>query len=279
MISISIAVHRLIPMYFPLLAVVTSLMLCTSITVLANESVDATDPTKIYTYVGTGLKFTDYTNDETMTELRMTGNVGLTASDMILFELGYGWHDGDLIPGSNSGFTNFRGRWFHLFEMDYELIGGYRGMGTQIDLQLAGGLKGTDGQNLLSAGLMPVFNLNADWNLYLQLNAVSTWDKYFKEWNGGGAGVTTQFIFSPETWWPGAQVQITPTYNYFLVGDLQGDGSGNIDVNVGGAITPTTTWDVIYQLNFDIDLNTYRHDQTKEMKNDWNIFVNITSYF
>jgi len=40
---------------------------------LAEEGVDASDPTKIYTYVGAGLKYTDYTNDESVLELRATG--------------------------------------------------------------------------------------------------------------------------------------------------------------------------------------------------------------
>jgi hypothetical protein len=54
--------------------------------VLADESVDATDPTKIYSYLGAGLKYTEYTNGEFMWELRATGNIGLTESDMLLFE-------------------------------------------------------------------------------------------------------------------------------------------------------------------------------------------------
>jgi hypothetical protein len=245
----------------------------------ASEEVDATDPTKIYTYAGAGLKYADYTNDESMVELRATGNVGLSAADMILFEFGYGWHDGDLEPGSNSGFTNVRVRWFHLFEMDYDLIGGYRGLGTEVDVQLAGGLKGTDGQNLVAAGLMPVFNINPNWNLYLSLNAVSTWDKRWENWNGAGIGVTPRLIFSPDTWWAGAQVQITPTYNYFVVGELQGDGAGNIDINVGGAFNPVTMWDVTYQLNVDEDLKTFRRGTDQDMQNDWNVFVNVTTYF
>ena len=32
----------------------------------AEDQVDASDPTKIYTYAGGGLKYTDYTNDESM---------------------------------------------------------------------------------------------------------------------------------------------------------------------------------------------------------------------
>ena len=67
----------------------------------AEEEIDASDPTKIYTYAGGGIKYTDYTNDESMTELRATGNIGVSPKDM-------GWHSGDLVPGSNSGLANAR---------------------------------------------------------------------------------------------------------------------------------------------------------------------------
>ena len=60
----------------------------------AEDQIDASDPTKIYTYAGGGVKYTDYTNDESMWEIRATGNLGLSDSDMVMFELGYGWHDG-----------------------------------------------------------------------------------------------------------------------------------------------------------------------------------------
>ena len=50
--------------------------------------VDATDPTKIQTYAGLGLKYSDYTNGESMIELRLIGNVGLSEHDMLLFEVG-----------------------------------------------------------------------------------------------------------------------------------------------------------------------------------------------
>ena len=54
--------------------------------ILADEQIDATDPTKIYSYLGAGLKYTEYTNGEFMWEIRATGNIGLSESDMLLFE-------------------------------------------------------------------------------------------------------------------------------------------------------------------------------------------------
>ena len=64
------------------------------------EAIDASDPTKIYTYAGGGVKYTDYTNGDSMWELRATGNIGVPANDMLLFELGYGWHSGDAANGT-----------------------------------------------------------------------------------------------------------------------------------------------------------------------------------
>jgi hypothetical protein len=129
-------------------------------TVLAEkERIDASDPTKIYTFMGGGFKYNDYTNGEYMWETRATGNIGLSDHDMLLFEFGYGWHEGKQSGRRNYGFTNSRLRWFHLYEMNYGLETGYRGFGLQGDVQLAGQLKGTDGQNQVIFGVMPVFAL------------------------------------------------------------------------------------------------------------------------
>ena len=91
----------------------------------ADEKIDASDPTKIYTYAGGGIKYTDYTNGESMTEVRATGNIGLSKKDMVLFELGYGKHSGDLVPGDNSGLTNSRIRWSFWFWSSPRILATY----------------------------------------------------------------------------------------------------------------------------------------------------------
>jgi hypothetical protein len=248
-------------------------------TLADDERIDASDPTKIYTYAGGGLKYNKYTNGEYMWETRAIGNVGLSDRDMLLFEAGYGWHHGEQAPGENSGITNARLRWFRLYDMNYELETGYRGMGSQLDVQLAGRLKGTDGQNQIVFGAMPVYALSGGWNLYLMLNVASTWDKGWEYWNGIGPSVSAQFIYDNEDWWPGAQVRLIPTYTYFVAGELEDEGAGNIEVNVGGQITPTLMWDVTAQKNVDVDLRSFRREPSRDLENDWNIFFNVTSYF
>jgi len=245
----------------------------------ADEAVDATDPTKIYSFIGGGLKYNEYTNGEHMWELRATGNIGLSASDMILFEAGYGEHRGNQAEGSSTGSTRLRFRWFHLFDMNYQLERGYRGWGTSLDFQLAGALKGQDGQNLIVLGGMPTWALGGDWNLYLQLNVANTWDKTFDNWNGIGPGFNAQFIYSPDNWWPGAQVRIIPGYIYWAAGELEGEGSGELEINVGGNFTPTMTWDITAQKNFDKDLKSLRREPSNNLENDWNIFFNAALYF
>ncbi len=243
------------------------------------ERIDASDPTKIYTYAGGGLKYNDFTNGEYMWETRALGNIGLSDHDMLLFEFGYGWHQGDQSPGKDSGLTDSRLRWFHLYEMNYELETGYRGFGLQADAQLAGSLKGTDGQNQIIFGVMPTFALGGGWNLYLMLNVANTWDKGWKYWNGIGPSVTAQFIYDNESWWPGAQVRIVPTYTYFVSGELKDEGSGQLEINVGGEITPTVMWDLTAEKNFDVDLRSFSRGPDEELENDWNFFVNVTAYF
>ena len=245
---------------------------------MTDEQVDASDPTKIYTYAGGGLKYTDYTNDESMIELRASGNLALSESDMLMFEIGYGRHDGDSTPGGDSGETNTRLRWFHLFNMDYSVTSGYRGWATQIDLQGAGSLKGTDGQNVLSLGALPAFGLSEKWSFFLPANWVNSWDKKFENYNGWGINLSPLLVYTPD-WWKGSYVQLWPGYTRFVSGELDGEGSGNLDVTVGGNITPTLVWFTTFQKNYDVDLRTFRRGEDTELKNDWNIFAAIQAYF
>jgi len=249
------------------------------IAIAADEAIDASDPTKIYSYAGGGIKFTDYTNDETMTEIRANGNIGLSPKDMVMFELGYGFHDGDLVPGSNEGLTNARLRWFHLTKMDGSVVSGYRGWGTQVDAQIAGELKGTDGQNTIALGYMAAFGINEKWSFYLPLNFVNTWDKKFEHYNGAGLGMSPMLAFTPGNWWNGAFLQIWPNYTWFVSGELENEGAGNIDINLGGSISPTLIWTLTAQKNVDIDLRSFRRGPTTGLTNDYNFFFNVNKYF
>jgi hypothetical protein len=241
--------------------------------------IDASDPTKFYTYAGGGLKYNEYTNGESALEMRVTGNLAISSVDSVLFEVGYGWHDGNLVAGSNQGMTNARFRWFHLSDIDYDLVMGYRGMGTQVDLQLAGQLKGTDGQNVLSAGIMPAFALGEYWNLYLMVNGIGAWDKSFSKFNGIALGIAPKLVFSTDQWWPGAQIQITPNVKRFISGNLEGEADITFEVNVGGEFTPTLMWDFVGEKNTKIDLTSLKRGIDTGLKNDWNLFFNVTTYF
>lgn len=245
----------------------------------AEESaeVDASDPTKIYSYAGPGIKYTDYTNGSTLTELRIIGNLGLGANDMVLFEFGYGQTDIEG-GGEDDGLTNGRVRWFHLFNMDNSVEKGYRGMGTQVDLQFAGKVAGTDGANIISVGVLPAFALGERWNFYGPINLVGNWDKDFDKRRGIGAAVSPLFVYTPD-WWTGSFLQIWPTYTYFFDGDLDGEGGGNLDLILGGNINPTTIWSATYQTNFDKDFNALKRGVDTGFGNDWNIFANVTWYF
>ena len=245
----------------------------------AEEQIDASDPTKIYSYAGAGLKFSEYTNGESMTELRAIGNLGFGEKDMVMFEAGYGKHDGDLVEGADDGLTNGRVRWFHLSKMDPTVQSGYRGWATQVDLQIAGELKGTDGQNVLALGYLAAYGINANWNFYLPINVVGSWDKKWGNYNGTGAGIAPMIAYSPENWWTGAYVQLWPNYTRFFSGELEGEGAGNVDLTTGGAITDTVMWAMTYQRNLDIDLRSFRRGEDTGLKNDWNMFFNIVSYF
>ena len=245
---------------------------------LSAETIDASDPTRVYTFAGAGFKYSDYTNGDSMSELRATGNIGLSPSDMVLFELGFGFHQGDEAPeGKDEGLTNGRLRYFHLFEMNYEKMG-YRGMAAQVDLQIAGALKGTDGQNVIALGGLGAWGFSETLNFYAGPVIPSSWDKNFEQYNGTGLGVTALLVYTPDLW-KGCYFQLWPSYSYFLNESLKDQGSGNLDLVAGGSFTDTLTWNITFQKNVDVDLNTYRRGVNTGLQNDWNLFASMTTYF
>ncbi len=209
------------------------------------RKIDASDPTRIYTFVGVGPKYTRYANGEHMWEMRVSGNIGLSKQDMVFFNVGYGRHFGNSVAGANSGVTNGRMRWFHLFEMDYSVTDGYRGWATQVDVQVGGGLKGTNGQSVVSLGALPAWGLNRKWSLFLPVNLVNAFDRDFKTHRGMGFNVSPLLVYVPGNWWNGAYVQFWPGYTRFFSGGRRGRGGTNLDITLGGKISERVTWTLL----------------------------------
>ena len=247
----------------------------------AAEDVDASDPTKIATFAGGGLKFTSFADDAELIELRATGNIGLGDSDMIMFELGLGDFDGP--AGANqttNGLTNARARWFHLFSMDGSVVKGYRGWATQVDLQLEGDVTRTNGSNTVAIGALPAFGINESWSFFLPVNYVSTWSSDFDNHSGHGISIAPMAAYAPEVGpWPGFFIQIWPSYTEYFSGDLDGSGGANVDVTVGWM--PTDKWVVtgVFQKNFDKNFQGFRRPGVVSGANDWNLFVSASYYF
>ena len=72
-------------------------------------------------------------------------------------------------------------------------------------------------------------------------------------------------------------MQNWPNYTGFVSGTLQNQGSGNIDINLGGSITPSMIRAVTLHKNVDIELRSYRRGPDTGLTNDYNIFFNINS--
>ena len=137
-------------------ALAAAIMLMNAATAEESGEIDASDPTKVYSYAGPGYKFTEFSNGDSLNELRAIGNIAFGSSDMLLFEIGYGSYSGTVSDGEKEdGITNSRLRYFHLFNMDYSVSSGYRGWATQVDLQLEGNVKGTTGGNTLAVAHSP----------------------------------------------------------------------------------------------------------------------------
>lgn len=259
---------------------VASLTLALSANALADD-IDASDPTKIQTYAGPGIKFTSFADDAELLEFRATGNIGLGAKDMIMFELGYGDFDGPAISGqTTNGLTNARARWFHLFNMDGSVVSGYRGWATQIDLQLEGDVTRTRGSNTVAIGALPAFGINEDWAFYLPVNYVSTWNSDFNDHTGHGISIAPMAAYAPADGpWPGFFIQIWPSYTRYFAGDLEDSGGANVDITLGWA--PADRWVVtgVFQKNFDKDFQGFRRPGVVSGANDWNLFISGAYYF
>ena len=243
--------------------------------------VDASDPTKIYSYAGLGFKFTEFANGDSLNELRAIGNIGFSDQDMVLFEIGYGDYSGTVLPGEKgSGVTNGRARYFHLFDMDYTVAKGYRGWATQVDLQFEGSVKGTSGGNTLALGVLPAYGGGPSWSFFLPVNFVSTWGSDFNKHQGNGASIAPLATYAPENGpWPGFYLQIWPSFTRYFSGDLSGEGGAALDLTTGWAITPTIIATATFQQNFDKDLKLYSPRTGTSGPNDWNLFANVSYYF
>ena len=151
------------------------------------------------------------------------------------FEIGYGKYSGTVTANEkDSGVTNSRARYFHLFNMDYSITSGYRGWATQIDLQLEGQVKGTTDNNTVAIGALPAFGINEDWALYLPVNYVTTWGENFNQLQGQGISIAPMAAYAPEVGpWSGFFMQIWPSYTRYFSGDLKNEGAANIDVIIG----------------------------------------------
>lgn len=247
----------------------------------AEEAVDASDPTKIYSYAGPGYKYTKFSNGDTLNELRLQGNLALGEQDMVMFETGYGSYSGTVGKGEKEDdLTNSRVRWFHLFAMDSSVVRGYRGWATQIDLQLEGEVKGTKGTNSLALGALPAFGINESWSFFLPVNYISSWNSDFEDHTGHGISIAPMAAWAPANGpWPGFFMQFWPNYTRYLAGDLDGEGAANLDITVGWSPTDTVVVTLLMQQNFDKDLNFYTPSRSTSGANDYNIFLSASKYF
>jgi len=246
------------------------------------QAVDASDPTKIYSYAGPGYKYTQFTNDDYLQELRVIGNLALSEQDSVMFEFGYGKYSGTVGPGEDdTGLTNSRARWFHLFSMDHSVVSGYRGWASQVDLQLEGDVKGTKGTNTIALGVMPAYGINTEWSMYLPVNYVSTWNNDFDRHKGHGIGFAPMAAYAPaEGPWPGFFLQIWPSITRYVSGDLSGEGGANIDITLGWTPAEKVVATATLQHNFDKDFGLYNLSPgASSGPNDWNIFASVSFYF
>jgi len=253
-------------------------MLPGSLAMAGNETtapprIDASDPTRIVSFIGIGPKVTRFTDGSNISELRLSGTLSIGKKDMVTIEAGYGRHDGE----NENGIASTQLRHFHLFQMD-QVERGYRGWGSSIDLNLAGSLKGMDGQNTLGLGASPAFALGGGWQLYPITMLLNSWDKKFSRYNGGGINLSPLLAKRLE-WWDGAFLIIWPQYNRFYWGALKGNGGGRLQLTLGGKFTETLIWKLTYDDMFDKYFRAYTSEDGFDEKADRAMFFRVESYF
>ncbi len=237
--------------------------------------IDASDPTRIVTFIGLGPKYTQYVDNSNVKELQFSLTVGLGLKDMIMVEGGYG----NQSATKKYGMTTTDIRHFHLFKMD-QVDKGYRGWGSAFQLNLAGTLPGTDGQNLLGLGATPAFALGGGIDLYPVAMVMNSWDKGFGTYNGGGLNFSPMLSIKMD-YWDGAFVNIWPQYTRFFWGNL-GDldaGGGQLRLVTGGKFTPTLLWRALAFYPFDKNLRGYDYKGGFDPRGRQAYLFRIEQYF
>ncbi len=239
------------------------------------QKIDASDPTRIVTFIGLGPKYTQYVDGSNVKELQFSLSMGLGVKDMISVEGGYGYQSAT----RQYGWTNIDIRHFHLFRMD-KVDKGYRGWGSSFQLNIAGSLPGTDGQNLLGLGGSPAFALGNGMDIYPIVMVMNSWDKHFGHYNGGGLNFSPLLSIKMD-YWDGAFINIWPQYTRYFWGDLGklDAGGGQLRLVTGGKITPTLLWRLLAFYPFDKNLRGYSHNGGFDPRGRQAYLFRIEQYF
>lgn len=237
--------------------------------------IDASDPTRIVTFIGAGPKYTQYVDDSNVRELQYSLTLGLGAKDMVTVEGGYGYQSAT----RKYGWTTTDIRHFHLFRMD-EVEKGYRGWGSSFQLNLAGSLPGTDGQNILGLGASPAYALGNGIDIYPIGMIMNSWDKKFEHYNGAGLNFSPMLSIKLD-YWDGAFINIWPQYTRYFWGEL-GDldaGGGQLRLVLGGRFTATLLWRALAFYPFDKNLRGYTSEGGFDPRGRQAYLFRIEQYF
>ena len=247
---------------------------------LASENaIDTADPTRIYNAVGISAGTSDYENGESRRELRGSVSWAITADDMLQIESGYGRHDSNIAGGDVTGLTRTRIYYRQRLPFDDSLQQGFRGMAFQMGLILSGELNGTDGQTILSGGASPAIQISESFDFYPVVDVINCFDKNFKNYNGMGFDFAPLFTYTPDYLWPGANLQIEPSYTQYVIGQLAFGNSRNLKIACGGTLFTTLNWTLTAEKHAGRDLLTYRGANSADLKHDWSASFQLLATF
>ncbi len=254
-------------------------LIFTSEALSLENSIDSSEPTRVYTGVGISAVSSEYDNGESLRELRGSINWAMTPDDMLQIESGYGQHDSNVTGGDDSGLTRTSLRYRQRLPFDESVQTGFLGMAFQAELQLSGEIRGTDGQTLFSGGTTPAIRISKSFDIYPIVNLVNSFDKNFKHYNGSGFDFAPRLTYTPSYLWPGAVVQIQPGYSKYLVGQLAFGNSSRVRIASSGTLFSVLQWTLSAERYNGLDLTTWRGKNSTGLKHDWSATFQLLATF
>lgn len=240
---------------------------------------DPSDPTRVDTRGGFGVKNTEYDPSGQLRELRAKIAVQLNPKDLVTIDIGVGKNLN--VPGESDefGLTDVRFRFFRMWNVDRSIVAGWQGWGTSLELQTPGNVPGTDGSGLVALGAMGALGLGSGFSAFLNPIVSTVWTRGFDQHLGIAARFDLFLTYKPGTLWTGAYFKLKPSVSYGLSDEIQDQGAANLEASVGGAFSRVLWWDIQARTFLEKELDRETEGRESGVADDWSLYLSLTYFF